>query len=49
MYQVRGKLIENQELITQPHNSCGRFILATNILETRELGTIEILRIYKEQ
>ena len=48
MYQVRGKLIENQELITQHHHSCSRFILATNILETRELETIEILRIYKE-
>nr|WP_144031360.1 IS1634 family transposase [Trichormus azollae] len=49
MYKVRGKLIESQELITQHHNSCGRFILATNILETRELETIEILRIYREQ
>ena len=49
MYQGRGKLIENQELITQHHNSFGRFTLATNILETRELETIEILRIYREE
>ncbi len=38
--QVRGKLIENQELITQYHNSYGRFISATNIFETTELETI---------
>ena len=34
VYRVKGKLIENQELITQQQNSCGRFILATNILDT---------------
>ena len=30
-------------------NSCGRFILATNILDTTKLAPTEILRIYKEQ
>ena len=30
-------------------NSCGRFILATNILDTTKLVPTEILRIYKEQ
>jgi transposase len=49
VYQVRGILIENQELITQYHNCCGRCILATNILETTAVETIDILRIYKEQ
>ncbi|MEO3706600.1 hypothetical protein AAFM79_18885 [Trichormus azollae HNT15244] len=48
VYQVRGKLIETQELITQHHNSCCRYILETNILEVTELETIGILRIYKE-
>jgi transposase len=42
-------LIENQELITENQNSCGRFILATNILDTTELSASEILRIYKQQ
>ncbi|RUS95783.1 hypothetical protein DSM107003_29590 [Trichormus variabilis SAG 1403-4b] len=49
VYQVKGKLIENQELITKHENSCGRFILATNILDTTKLAPTEILRIYKEQ
>ena len=49
VYRVRAKLIEIRELIRQQQNSCGRFILATNILETTELEPIEILRIYKEQ
>jgi hypothetical protein len=40
VYQVRGFLIGNHDLSTQYHNSCGRFILATNVLETTELETI---------
>jgi transposase len=48
-YQVRGKLRENQELITKQQNSCGRFILATNILDKTEVEPVEILRIYKQQ
>lgn len=48
-YQVRGRLIENQELITKQQNSCGRFILATNILDKTEVEPLEILRIYKQQ
>ena len=38
VYQVKGKLIENQELIKKHENSCGRFILATNILGTTKLA-----------
>ena len=49
VYQVKSKLIENQELIKKHENSCGRFILATNILDTTKLAPTEILRIYKEQ
>lgn len=49
VYQVKCKLIENQELIKKHENSCGRFILATNILDTTKLAPTEILRIYKEQ
>jgi len=49
VYQIKCKLIENQELIKKHENSCGRFILATNILDTTKLAPTEILRIYKEQ
>jgi transposase len=47
--QVVVKLVENQELITKQKNSCGRFILATNILDLTELESLEILKIYKQQ
>jgi transposase len=49
VYRVKCKLRENQELITQQQNSCGRFILATNVLDNQELESEEILKIYKEQ
>ncbi|MEH1852482.1 MAG: IS1634 family transposase [Nostoc sp.] len=49
IYKVVGELRENQELIMENQNSCGRFILATNILDTTELPASEILRIYKQQ
>lgn len=49
VYQISAQLRENQELIIQHQNSCGRFILATNILETTELESPEIIKIYKEQ
>jgi transposase len=49
VYRVKCKLRENQELIRQQQNSCGRFILATNILDTIKLESEEILKIYKEQ
>ena len=49
VYRVKCKLTENQEFITQQENASGRFILATNILDTQELEPEEILKIYKEQ
>lgn len=49
VYRVKCKCQENQELITQQQNSCGRFILATNVLDNQELESSEILKIYKEQ
>jgi transposase len=49
VYRVKCKFRENQKLITQQQNSCGRFILATNILDTQEIESVEILKIYKEQ
>lgn len=47
--KIGCELIENQELITEIQNSCGRFILATNILDMTELDAPEILIIYKQQ
>jgi transposase len=41
--------MENQELITNYQDSSGRFVLATSILDTRELEALEILKIYKQQ
>ena len=49
IYKICGQLRENQELIAENKNSSGRFILATNILDIRELDALEILRIYKQQ
>ena len=49
VYRVKCNCQENQELITQQQNSCGRFILATNVLDNKELESEEILKIYKEQ
>ncbi len=49
VYKIEAKLTDSQELIAKQRNSCGRFILATNILETTELEPREIIRIYKEQ
>jgi transposase len=49
VYRVKCQLTENKELITQQQNSCGRFILATNVLDTMELESEEILKTYKEQ
>ncbi|MHC5763653.1 hypothetical protein [Nostoc sp.] len=36
IYKVVGELRENKKLITENQNSCGRFILTTNILDTTE-------------
>lgn len=49
LYKVSGKLIESQELIRENKNSSGRFILATNIWNMRDLDASKILRIYKQQ
>ena len=49
IYKIGGQLTENKELIAEKKNSSGRFILATNILDIRELDASEIIRIYKQQ
>ena len=49
IYKIGGQLTENQELIAENKNSSGRFILATNILDIRELDASEIITIYKQQ
>lgn len=49
IYKISGHLTENQALIAEHKNQAGRFILATNILDIRELDASEILKIYKQQ
>ncbi len=49
VYQVKCKLMKNQKVITERQRQAGRFILATNILDTKELNTSEVLKVYKEQ
>jgi transposase len=49
IYKVMCQLIESQELIAENQNQAGRFILAINILDIKELSASEILKIYKQQ
>ena len=39
VYQVKGKLIENQELIKKHENSCGRFILFFEYFRHNQIST----------
>ncbi|MBO1047990.1 MAG: hypothetical protein HEQ10_09615 [Dolichospermum sp. DEX182a] len=39
VYQVKGKLIENQELIKKHENSCGRFILFFEYFRYNHIST----------
>ena len=49
VYKVKCKLMKNQKVITERQRQAGRFILATNILDTKELNASEVLKVYKEQ
>ena len=39
VYQIKGKLIENQELITKHENCCGRFILFFEYFRHNKIST----------
>ncbi len=49
VYKLSCELVENQEVIVERQRQAGRFILATNILEVKELNADELLNIYKQQ
>ncbi|MDJ0773146.1 MAG: IS1634 family transposase [Mastigocoleus sp. MO_167.B18] len=49
VYKVKCKLVKNQKVIAERQKQAGRFILATNILETKELDASKVLKVYKEQ
>ena len=49
VYKVKCKLVKNQKVIAERQRQAGRFILATNILETKELDASKVLKVYKEQ
>ena len=50
VYKVKCKLVKNQKLIAERQRQAGRFILvATNILDTKELDASKVLKVYKEQ
>lgn len=46
---MKCKFIKNQKVITERQRQAGRFILATNILDRKELHASEVLKVYKEQ
>jgi transposase len=48
-YKLKLKIEENSEVIERKKRSTGRFILATNILEEKEITSAEILLNYKNQ
>ncbi len=49
IYQIEATLAENSEIIATEKKRAGRFILATNLLETQQLSADEMLRAYREQ
>ena len=49
VYQIEATLSEKLEIIATEKKRAGRFVLATNILETQKLSADEILTAYREQ
>lgn len=48
-YTITARLEENTQAITEEHNQAGRFILATNILDSSQLSGDALLTAYKNQ
>jgi transposase len=48
-YQLRATLVPDEQAIAIQQQRAGRFILATNVLDSSELGDDDILREYKAQ
>ncbi len=49
VYKIEATLSEKLEIIATEKKRAGRFVLATNILETQKLSADEILTAYREQ
>lgn len=49
VYGISGQVIQLSDVIAAERNRAGRFILATNVLDTQQLKTAEILSNYKAQ
>ena len=49
IYKISFNLGENQAVIVKRQRQAGRFILATNILEVKDLNADELLKVYKQQ
>ena len=49
VYKIEATLSEKLEIIATEKKRAGRFVLATNILETQQLSADEILTAYREQ
>ena len=48
-YHIQGNLEVNKEVVEANKRQAGRFILASNILETKKYSSKEILKTYKKQ
>ncbi len=49
IYQIATNIVENKQAIEEDRNGAGRFILATNIVDSNILSSQDILAAYKEQ
>ncbi|BAY29020.1 hypothetical protein NIES2107_08610 [Nostoc carneum NIES-2107] len=49
IYQIQAEIIPKETAITIAREQAGRFILATNILDVKELSDEDVLREYKAQ
>lgn len=48
-YRIAAQIIENEEEIKKAQNTCGRFIISTNELDSTELPDTQLLAEYKNQ
>ena len=49
IYKIEATLLENTEIIAADKKRAGRFVLATNILESQQLRADEMLKAYRGQ
>ncbi|WP_041225823.1 IS1634 family transposase [Crinalium epipsammum] len=49
IYKIQAELTQNFDYIVSYKQQAGRFILATNCLDDKQLSTSEILSVYKQQ